>query len=247
MTKKNINIQTNYKMPLPYIDTPRTEIDGNATYLTNGLKSAARHNLSALDSVENTFVAPSKDDDIIRSIEKRRRELQHQQRRLGTAAAGDHLSTPRATGARTTTVTRTRHALDDRRNLSTVAPPKGEFTPMMHSVMRNNFLKNITTTTNGASRVNSMGVPKTPIYLKEGYRSNGNTPSLPPMDVTDIIYEEGATTSMAMEDVTPLPQVASSSPQSTPLPSLLRRDGTSAVVTEGQNVLTLKEQERVGT
>ena len=60
-------------MAFPYIDTPRTEADGNATFLTNGgLRSALRPNLSVLDSAENSFQIPSKDEDIIRSIEKRR-------------------------------------------------------------------------------------------------------------------------------------------------------------------------------
>jgi hypothetical protein len=223
-------------MPVPYIDTPRTEIDGNATYLTNGFKSAARHNISALDSVENSFQSPSKDEDIVRSLERRR---QQQQRRRSSAAV-NNLSTPRAAGTATGSTRTIRHALDDRRNLPAIAPPKGEFTPMMQSVARNNLMKDFTITT---SRANG-GVPKTPAYLKDGYRSNGNTPGLPTMDMTDI-YEEGATASMAMDDVTPLPQVASSSPQSTPLPRLQRRDGTGAVISDGQNMLTLKEQEQV--
>jgi hypothetical protein len=212
-------------MPLPYIDTPRTEIDGNATYLTNGFRSAVRANLSALDSVENSFQTPSKDEDIIKVLENRQRH----------SANGFNLSTPRAgSGAGTRS---TRNALNDRRNLPTIPPPNGEFTPMMRSVTRNNLLRNI-------SAVRNSGAPKTPAYLKEGYRSNGNTPGLPPMDMTDI-YEEGATGSMAIDDVTPLPQVASSSAQSTPLPGLPRRDGTAAVLSDGQNMMTLKEQEMV--
>ncbi|KAL1967585.1 hypothetical protein VTN77DRAFT_3100 [Rasamsonia byssochlamydoides] len=205
-------------MPLPYIDTPRTEIDGNATYLTNGLRSAVRGNLSALDSVENSFQTPSKDEDIIKVMDNRQRR----------SSSGFNLSTPRAgngAGSRST-----RNALNDRRNLPTAAPPKGEFTPMMRSVTRNNFLRNM-------SAVRGSGAPKTPAYLKEGYRSNGNTPGLPSMDMTDV-YEEGAT----VDEPTPLPQVASSSAQSTPLPSL-RRDGAGAVVSDGQ-MMTLKEQEK---
>lgn len=207
-------------MPLPYIDTPRTEIDGNATYLTNGLRSAARTNLSALDSVENSFQTPSKDEDIVKAIENRQRR----------SSSGFNLSTPRASsGAGSKS---TRNALNDRRHLPTAAPPKGEFTPMMRSVTRNNLLRNMSAARSGA--------PKTPAYLKEGYRSNGNTPGLP--DMTDV-YEEGATGSMAADEATPLPQVASSSAQSTPLPRL-RRDGSGAVVSDGQ-MMTLKEQEKV--
>jgi hypothetical protein len=151
-------------MPLPYIDTPRTEVDGNATYLTTGLRSAARANLSALDSVENSLQIPSKDDDILKTLEKRRR-----------SSSGFVLGTPRA-GYGPGSV---RNALDGRRNLSNMAPPKGEFTPMMRSVTRNNYMRNM-------SAARGTGAPRTPAFLKGGYRSNGNTPGLPPMDMTDM-------------------------------------------------------------
>ncbi|CAG8878106.1 unnamed protein product [Penicillium nalgiovense] len=58
-------------MAFPYIDTPRTEYDGNATYLTTGFRSAGRHNLSALESLENSFQTPSKDNDVIKGFDKR--------------------------------------------------------------------------------------------------------------------------------------------------------------------------------
>lgn len=94
------------------------------------------------------------------------------------------------------------------------------------------------------SAVRASGVPKTPAYLKDGYRSNGNTPGLPAMDATNI-YEDGGTTSMAMDDITPLPQVASSSPNGTPLPSFSRKGGAGGVLDTDQNMLSLKEQENV--
>jgi chromosome segregation ATPase len=208
-------------MPLPYIDTPRTEIDGNATYLTNGLRSAYRGNLSALDSVENSFQTPSKDEDIIKTLEARRR------------ASNVANQTPRAptTGARSSRI-----SLNERRALPANAPLKGEFTPMMRSVARNNYLRNIS-----AARA-STGL-KTPAHLKDGYRSNGNTPGLPPIDITNI-YEDGVNSSMAMDDVTPLPQVVSSSARSTPLPSMSRKGGLE-VLESDQNMLSLKEQENV--
>jgi hypothetical protein len=53
------------------------------------------------------------------------------------------------------------------------------------------------------------------------------------------MYEDDATTDQA----TPIPQVASSSAQSTPLPGLLGRNG-AGMLGDGQN-MTLKEQERV--
>lgn len=100
----------------------------------------------------------------------------------------------------------------------------------MQSATKNNLLRNLTTT-RGAGDV------KTPAYLRASYRSNVNTPGLPPMEMTGIDEEEDVT-----EEPTPLPQVASSSVQSTPLPSL-RRDGN--VLNDGQNNMTLKEQEKV--
>src|SRR3954453_18749661 len=99
-------------MAFPYIDTPRTEFDGNATYLTNGFRSAGRTHLSALDSVENSFHTPSKDNDVIKGFDKR--------------------VTPRA-GA-----SKARSAL---RHLPAAGPEKGEFTPLMKSATKNNFLK----------------------------------------------------------------------------------------------------------
>lgn len=59
------------------------------------------------------------------------------------------------------------------------------------------------------------------------------------MDETET-YEDGMT-----EEPTPLPQVASSSAQSTPLPTLPGRDGGGGVLNDGQKMMTLKEQEKV--
>ncbi|CRG85665.1 Putative leucine-rich repeat-containing protein DDB_G0290503 [Talaromyces islandicus] len=204
-------------MPLPYIDTPRTEIDANATYLTNGLRSAYRGNLSALDSVENSFQTPSKDDDVIKSIENGRR-----------ASNRVSLNTPRASGSG---ARGTRNALNDRKNLPSAAPPKGEFTPMMRSVTRNNYLRNMSAVRGSAA--------KTPAYFN---RSSMNTPGLPRVDMT-YMSEEGPTNSFAIDDITPVPEVASSSPQGTPLPHLSRRGDAGGVLGNDPNVLSLKEQE----
>ncbi|KAJ5130597.1 uncharacterized protein N7515_006636 [Penicillium bovifimosum] len=105
-------------MAFPYIDTPRTEYDGNATYLTTGFRSAGRHHLSALDSLENSFQTPSKDNDVIKGFDRR--------------------VTPRAAASKST-----RSAL---RNLPTTAPGKGEFTPLMKSATKSNLLRNMSTT-----------------------------------------------------------------------------------------------------
>ncbi|KAE8369510.1 hypothetical protein BDV27DRAFT_153002 [Aspergillus caelatus] len=202
-------------MVVPYIDTPRTEVDGNATYLTNGFRSVGRHNLSALDSVENSFQTPSKDEDLLKGLGDDRRR----------SSSGFKLSTPRAgTGSKST-----RNALNGRHQLPTAAPPKGEFTPLMRSAAKNNFLRNMST-----ARGNGH---KTPGYMKEG-RSNFHTPGLPSYDMTGIDEEDETD-----DQPTPLPQVASSSVQSTPLPGLSGRGG-NGLLNDGQN-MTLREQEKI--
>ncbi|KAJ5835125.1 Spindle associated [Penicillium robsamsonii] len=103
-------------MAFPYIDTPRTEYDGNATYLTTGFRSAGRQHLSALDSLENSFQTPSKDNDVIKGFDKR--------------------VTPRPGAASKSTRSALRH-------LPSTAPEKGEFTPLMKSATKNNLLRNM--------------------------------------------------------------------------------------------------------
>lgn len=188
-------------MAFPYIDTPRTEYDGNATYLTTGFRSAGRHNLSALDSLENSFQTPSKDNDLIKGFDKR--------------------VTPRAGAASKSTRSALRH-------LPAAAPGKGEFTPLMKSATKNNLLRNM-------SAARATDGPKTPGYQRETHRSNAHTPGLPAMDMSDI-YEEDRT----MEEATPVPHAASSSPQSTPLPG-----GNGGVLGDGGNNLSLKDQAMV--
>ncbi|KAJ5095603.1 hypothetical protein NUU61_004959 [Penicillium alfredii] len=201
-------------MAFPYIDTPRTEIDGNATYLTNGFRSVGRTHLSALDSVENSFHTPSKDNDVIKGFDDGRKR----------ASGSFKLGTPRAASGPKSTRSALRH-------LPAAGPAKGEFTPMMKSATKNNYLKNM-------SAARGTSDPKTPGYLREGHRSSAHTPGLPAMDMSDI-YEADATADQA----TPVPQVASSSAQSTPLPALPGRDG--GILGDGQNIMTLKEQERI--
>lgn len=201
-------------MAFPYIDTPRTELDGNATYLTNGFRSVGRTHLSALDSVENSFATPSRDNDVIKGFGEGRKRV----------SGGSNMGTPRASAATKST----RSAL---RQLPTAGPARGEFTPLMRSATKNNFLRNVSTN-RGADD------PKTPAYLRESSRGAAHTPGLPAIDMSDI-YEEDADA----DEPTPLPQAASSSAQSTPMASLLGRDGRG-ILGDGQN-MTLKEQERV--
>ncbi|EEH17055.1 hypothetical protein PABG_07142 [Paracoccidioides brasiliensis Pb03] len=205
-------------MPFPYIDTPRTEVDANATYLTNGLRSAARHNLSALDSVENSFQSPSKDHDLIKDSKTGR-----SRKRLELS-----LKTPRA-GSKPNS---TRNVLIDRRNLPTAPPPKGEFTPMLNSITKKNLRRNRNSTLRRSG-------PETPAALRDGNGSSGNTPGLPNIDVTGY----GDESTNIDDDPTPVPQMASSSVQSTPLPALPGRNGN--VVGDGHNMMTLREQENV--
>ncbi|KAJ5094463.1 hypothetical protein N7456_010324 [Penicillium angulare] len=198
-------------MAFPYIDTPRTEIDGNATYLTNGFRSVGRTHLSALDSVENSFHTPSKNNDVIKGFDNGRRRV-----------SDSNKGTPRASNNQKSTRSALRH-------LPAAGPATGEFTPLMRSATKNNYLKNASTT-RGADGL------KTPGFLRETSRI-AHTPGLPPIDMSDI-YEEDATA----DEPTPLPQAASSSVQSTPLPGLSRNTG--GILGDGKN-MTLKEQERI--
>ncbi|PGH12397.1 hypothetical protein AJ79_04345 [Helicocarpus griseus UAMH5409] len=203
-------------MAKPYIDTPRTEVDANATYLTNGFRSAHRNNLSALDSVENSFVSPSKDHDLIKGLGTGRSRKR----------ADMSLKTPKA-GSRSNP---TRSAFRDRRNLPTVPPAKGEFTPMLNSATRNNWLGHNNSTRRRSGQ-------ETPAIIRDGSRSNRNTPGL-----TNMTGYGDESTNMD-GGPTPVPQMASSSAQSTPLPALPGRNGN--VVGNGQNMMTLREQENV--
>lgn len=101
----------------------------------------------------------------------------------------------------------------------------------MKSVTKNNFLRN-------AGR----GGPDIPPYLQEDYR-DPNTPGLPRIDGSEI-YEDGSMHSIHDDDATPVPQVASSSPLSSPLPGFSGRNGHGGVIGD-ENMMTLKEQENV--
>jgi hypothetical protein len=180
---------------MAYLETPRTDA-GNATFMTNGRKLEDF-------SVENSFVAPSKNDDLLSHMRNGRRL---------------DLGTPR-----------TRNPLTDRRNLPDVPKP-GEFTPLLKSVTKKNF-----------NRSNTIrGVPQTPAFLKDG-----ETPALPGTNSSRIYGEETGSLAGADENGTPVPHVATSSAQSTPL-ALPQRDAGGILTAEG-NALTLREQENVGS
>jgi hypothetical protein len=116
---------------------------------------------------------------------------------------------------------------------------KSEFTPLMKSVTKSNLRR--------ASAGRRLAGVETPVYLREGYRSNGATPALPRLGDNSQIYAENTSSSAGGDgvDYTPLlRQVGDSSAQSTPLAALPGRNGEGAVVGDG-NMMTLREQENV--
>ena len=133
---------------------------------------------------------------------------------------GLNLKTPRA-----------RNPLADRLNPPN-NPRPGEFTPLLKSVTKNNFSRNN----------KARGVPETPAFLKDGFKG-ADTPALPGIESSKFYGEE--TGSLVTDgDGTPVPQVASSSAQSTPV-ALPNRDSGGVLTAEG-NAMTLREQENVG-
>lgn len=126
---------------------------------------------------------------------------------------------------------RSRAPFGDRRNLP-VVPAQGEFTPLLKSVAKKHLQR---------GKLN--GVPETPAFLKKGYRGS-DSPALP--SATPGAYSEntGSSVGVTDNDGTPVPQIASSSAQATPLAVLPKRDA-EGVLTDQGNILTLREQENV--
>ena len=134
---------------------------------------------------------------------------------------GINLKTPRARGP-----------LADLHNLP-AAPPQGEFTPLLQSGIRKNTLRK--------GKLN--GAPETPAFLKAGYKG-GKSPALPAVEASAVYgYDEGSS-AVAEDNGTPVPQIASSSAQSTPLAVLPKRDAGGVLQDQGQ-MMTLREQENV--
>ncbi len=153
------------------------------------------------------------------------RELQNRVDSLGESRHGrpksNNIATPGA-----------RRPLVDRRNAPT-GPQRAEFTPLLKSVVKSNFTK-----ANVAARTD--GAPPTPAVLKPGYLSNLNSPSLP-FESTGI---NGDTEhSYVPEDSTMQPPGPGSA-ASTPL-AMLPSSNHGGVVLDGQNVMSLREQENV--
>ena len=131
---------------------------------------------------------------------------------------GISLKTPRA-----------RVPLADRRNL----PGRTEFTPLLQSVARKKLERN--------GKLG--GAPETPAFLKASYQAS-DSPALPGGDVSGVYGSDMGSSVLGDGEGTPMPQVASSSMQSTPLAVLPKRDA-SGVLTDQGNMMTLREQENV--
>lgn len=126
---------------------------------------------------------------------------------------------------------RSRPPFGDRRNLP-LAPVQGEFTPLLKSVAKKNFQRSGKRT----------GAPETPSFLQKGSKGT-DSPALP--TATPGVYSENTGSSVGTtQDGTPVPPIASSSAQATPLAVLPKREG-EGVLTDQGNVLTLREQENV--
>ena len=146
---------------------------------------------------------------------KRKDDLASQMRN----GRGLSLKTPRA-----------RIPFTDRRN---IPGGRGEFTPLLQSVARKNLERNGKIT----------GAPETPAFLKASHKA-GESPALPAADVSGVYGSEMDSSMVGENEGTPVPQVASSSAQSTPLAVLPKRDATGVLTDQG-NLMTLREQETV--
>ena len=126
-----------------------------------------------------------------------------------------------------------RFPLANRQNVP--APPKqAEFTPLLQSVHKKNLER-------GGKRKSG---PDTPAHLRNDYVGS-KSPALPAMDASMMYSSDFGSSVMRGENgSTPIPQVVSSSAQSTPLAALPKRDATG-VLNEQGNLMTLREQEHV--
>ena len=136
---------------------------------------------------------------------------------------GNSLKTPRA-----------RVPFTNRRNMPTV-PGRGEFTPLLQSVAKKNLERN--------GKLNKG--PETPAFLKAGYQS-ADSPALPGAEVSGLYGSELNSSIIPENDATPVPQIESSSGQSTPLAALPKREAPGVLADQG-SVMTLREQENVRT
>lgn len=122
------------------------------------------------------------------------------------------------------------------RALFQAAPGRREFTPLMKSVTKQNLLR----------KGQENGVLNTPAFLKPGYKSAVDSPALPAVESSAMYGNETESSMGGSDAATPVPQIPSSSAQSTPLATLPKRDG-GGLLADGANMMTLKEQENAST
>ena len=181
-------------------------IDTPQTDAGNAARKSNAYDLENISIAESSFSSPSKHkDDLMSEISK---------------ARGTSLKTPRS-----------RVPFTDRRNLPTTS--RGDFTPLLKSVVKNNVLRK--------SKLGGDG-PQTPAFLKDGY-VDSNSVALP--TVESVLYEEDTQSSAErLGNGSPVPQFVSSSIASTPLPELSKRDAGGVLTGQG-SMMTLREQENV--
>ena len=123
--------------------------------------------------------------------------------------------------------------LSERQNLP-AGPTRQEFTPLLHSVTKKNLHR--------SGKAN--GLPNTPAFLK-GNVQGGDSPALPAVEASALYGSDFGSSVIVDDGATPVPQVESSSAQSTPLANLPKREAAGMLNEEG-NLMTLREQENVG-
>ena len=126
-----------------------------------------------------------------------------------------------------------RRPLVDRRNVP-AGPTRGEFTPLLKSVVKSNFTR---------AQARPDGVPYTPAVLKPGYQSSSASPSLPWESTGLAVGDEDSSYGPDGAGVSTILPPVSSAP-STPLAPLPRSDN-GRVLNDGHNVMSLREQENV--
>lgn len=127
---------------------------------------------------------------------------------------------------------RSRVPFTDRLNIPRAT--QGEFTPLLKSAVKNNLLR----------KENRGGAPKTPAFLKHGYK-DANSPALPAREVSTLYDDDTGSSGAGDGGPTPAPNISSSA-QSTPLAVLPGRNAGGVLADHG-NVMTLREQENVGS
>ena len=148
-----------------------------------------------------------------------------------TRKSEDLFATVRQGGKLSLRTPTVRQPLGDRRNVSK-RPTQAEFTPLLKSVGKNNLQRH---------KEKLRGGPHTPAFLQDSFQAL-ETPAIRNGDYSEIYVDENDS-SMAGDENTPLPQVASSSAKSTPIATLPARDVNGPL--DSQGVLTLKDQENV--